>query len=254
MIDGDAFVAAAAARLLTRLSTHSNFQSPVIQVVVGDAAETARTFLAHKGILCKSPFFSCALNGSFREARENTVMLPEDDPKIFSSVLEYLYAEEYSPRIVTRAGSRKSHTQSSAFANIFGHPVPYHLGSDGVIDSGSPARSDPSPLQSMLNRSAPVREIEGYDGTENPEQQCEAALRHAKIYCLAEKLGIGRLQTLVLEKLKLCGPVKDVLFVKVAAYLVENASDVDGQLTEFLTPYIPGIPSPPAGVAVTVFE
>jgi hypothetical protein len=224
----------------------------VIEIVVGETAP--RTFRAHKAILCKSPFFNCALNGSFKEARENMVKLPEDDPKIFSSILEYLYGDEYSPRMITRVGGRPHpHTPSSAFANIFGHPVPYRLGSDGVIETGSPARPGSAQLQ-MLNHTAPVREIEGYDGTENPEQQCEAALRHAKIYCLAEKLGIVGLQTLVLEKLKLCGPVKDVLFVRVAAYLVENASDVDGQLTEFLTPYIPGIPKPAAAVTVTVLE
>lgn len=181
------------------------------------------------------------------------VTLPEDDPKVFSSILEYLYSDEYSPRMITRIGARpQPQASSSAFANLFGHPVPYRIGTDGVFEPGSPVRSAPAPRQ--MQNYTPVREIEGYDGTENPEQQCEAALRHAMIYCMAEKFGMNRLQTLVLEKLKLCGPVKDVLFVKVAAYLVENASDVDGQLTEFLTPYIPGIPKPQPAVPISVLE
>lgn len=173
-----------------------NFQSPVVKVTVGPQPG-ARTFFAHQGILSKSIFFDRALNGNFRESQTHEVDLPEDCPEAFSSVLEFLYSEEYSPRLEM----------------VFSPP-----------------------------RGTKVKGILGYEKSEQPRQLCAAAMRHAKIYCLADKLGMVNLQKLVLEKLRLCGPLRDINFLTLATYLLANSSDYQGELSAFLKPYVVGIP------------
>lgn len=51
----------------------------------------------HKDILTKSEFFKNALDGRFKEADEQAVDLPEEDPALFSFVVAYLYEGQYSP-------------------------------------------------------------------------------------------------------------------------------------------------------------
>jgi hypothetical protein len=69
-------------------------QSPIIPVRCGPEAET---FYVHKDILTKSEFFRNALDGRFREADEQAVDLPEEDPALFSFVVAYLYEGKFSP-------------------------------------------------------------------------------------------------------------------------------------------------------------
>lgn len=86
--------------------------SPIITLVVG---KEQRLFAAHEDILCLSPFFAAALKGNFREANARTVELPDEDPVIFSAVLEYLYKGDYYPRLLhnKRHGSWELEDQSS---------------------------------------------------------------------------------------------------------------------------------------------
>ncbi len=66
----------------------------MIPVRVGPHAET---FSVHKAILRKSEYFRKALDGEFREAGDQAVDLPEEDPDIFSFVVAYLYEEKFVP-------------------------------------------------------------------------------------------------------------------------------------------------------------
>lgn len=59
-----------------------------------------RLFAAHEDVLCLSPFFSTACHGQFSGAENKRLALPDEDPIIFSSVLEYLYKGDYSPRLL----------------------------------------------------------------------------------------------------------------------------------------------------------
>lgn len=69
-------------------------QSPIIPVRVGPHAEV---FSVHRDILTKSEYFRKALDGEFREAEEQAIDLPEEDPAIFSFVVAFLYEEKYVP-------------------------------------------------------------------------------------------------------------------------------------------------------------
>ncbi|KAG4438137.1 hypothetical protein IFR05_006384 [Cadophora sp. M221] len=70
------------------------YSSAIIPVRVGPYAET---FPIHRDILCKSEYFRRALDGEFKEAGDQAVDLPEEDPDIFSFVVAYLYEEKFLP-------------------------------------------------------------------------------------------------------------------------------------------------------------
>ncbi|TEA12041.1 hypothetical protein C8034_v006836 [Colletotrichum sidae] len=83
----------------------NNLTSAIITLVVGSEQ---RLFAAHEDVLCASPFFQAALRGgryiesspSSTSPSARRIALPDEEPEIFSSVLEYLYKGDYYPRLV----------------------------------------------------------------------------------------------------------------------------------------------------------
>ncbi|TAQ90460.1 hypothetical protein B7494_g1182 [Chlorociboria aeruginascens] len=75
-------------------SVDGRHQSPIIPIRVGPNAEL---FQVHRDILTKSEYFRKALYGEFREAEDQAIDLPEEDPAIFSFVVAFLYEEKYVP-------------------------------------------------------------------------------------------------------------------------------------------------------------
>lgn len=79
--------------------------SEIVHVFVG---KDRKKFAVHKKLICSvSDFFDKAFNGGFKEARENSMNLDEDDPLTFAVFLEWLYTTEcvfdMEHRDVTRA-------------------------------------------------------------------------------------------------------------------------------------------------------
>ncbi|CZT47415.1 related to putative protein [Rhynchosporium secalis] len=70
------------------------YNSSIIPVRVGIHAET---FPIHKDILCKSEYFRRALEGEFKEAGDQAIDLPEENPDTFSFIVAYLYEGKFSP-------------------------------------------------------------------------------------------------------------------------------------------------------------
>ena len=59
-----------------------------VQVKVGHK----KTFIVHKDILCRSaPYFKAALEGGFKESKDQVLKLPDDDPVVFSHFQLWLY-------------------------------------------------------------------------------------------------------------------------------------------------------------------
>jgi hypothetical protein len=67
---------------------HSTLTSPIITLTVG---REGRLFAAHEDVLSLSPFFAAVCRGKFLDAQSQRIDLPEEEPEIFSCVLEYLY-------------------------------------------------------------------------------------------------------------------------------------------------------------------
>lgn len=66
-------------------------------LVVG---QEQRIFAAHENVLCASPFFNNVLRQEVMDFQNKRIALPDEEPEIFSSVLEYLYKGDYYPRLV----------------------------------------------------------------------------------------------------------------------------------------------------------
>jgi hypothetical protein len=91
-------------------------QSPIIPVRVGPQAEV---FPVHKDILTRSEYFKKALDGEFREAGDQAIDLPEEDPAIFSFVVAFLYEGNYSPlKPIATVLGRESPLRYQVITNI----------------------------------------------------------------------------------------------------------------------------------------
>ncbi|KAM0278863.1 hypothetical protein ACHAQH_004941 [Verticillium albo-atrum] len=75
----------------------NNLTSSIVTLVVGSEQ---RLFAAHEDVLCASPFFQNALRGNFMDGATRRIALPDEEPEIFSSVLEFLYKGDYYPRLL----------------------------------------------------------------------------------------------------------------------------------------------------------
>lgn len=77
-------------------SADGRFSSPIIPIRVGVPPDQ-EVFYIHKNVIVKSRFFDRALCGNFKEASEQSIDLPEEDPSIFHFVVAFLYEGTYNP-------------------------------------------------------------------------------------------------------------------------------------------------------------
>ncbi|KHJ34582.1 hypothetical protein EV44_g2145 [Erysiphe necator] len=76
----------------------STLFSPIVTITVG---REGRIFAAHEDILSLSPFFAVVFKEStFIIAEKKKISLLDEEPEIFSCVLEYLYKGDYFPRLI----------------------------------------------------------------------------------------------------------------------------------------------------------
>ncbi len=63
-----------------------------VDIYCGEGVEKTH-FRIHKNVLCnKVPFFDKMFNSGFKESTDSMATLPEDDPKAFDVLLEWVYA------------------------------------------------------------------------------------------------------------------------------------------------------------------
>lgn len=82
-------------------SSNPNPISPVVTLRVG---QETRIFGAHENVLSASPFFKHILDTQFAAGETKLILLADEEPEIFSSVLEYLNKGDYHPRLVHDKG------------------------------------------------------------------------------------------------------------------------------------------------------
>ncbi|PYH87653.1 hypothetical protein BO71DRAFT_175257, partial [Aspergillus ellipticus CBS 707.79] len=69
--------------------------SPIVSLIVGP---DQRIFVAHEDVLSRSPLFSAILQDHFvgeHPGKTKVIPLPEEEPKILSCILEFLYKGDY---------------------------------------------------------------------------------------------------------------------------------------------------------------
>ncbi len=137
--------------------TPSGITSSVVTLVVG--AEQ-RLFAAHEDVLCASPFFAQTLRAGFMDPAAKRIALPDEEPEIFSSVLEYLYKGDYFPRLThnKRRDSWEMEPPASEEEQARVESTVYHRSFDGDL------------------------------------------LKDTVIYCAAERYGLSELKKIALRK------------------------------------------------------
>ncbi|KAF2189204.1 hypothetical protein K469DRAFT_562920 [Zopfia rhizophila CBS 207.26] len=82
-------------------SPQSNQTSPTIgsSIITLSVGREQRLFAAHEDVLCHSPFFQSACRDQFFQTTNKRIDLPDEEPEVFSSILEYLYKGDYYPRL-----------------------------------------------------------------------------------------------------------------------------------------------------------
>lgn len=123
-------------------------------------------FSVHKEMLCGvSSFFKSALNGSFREGREQTITLPEDDPDIFDLFVQWLYTKNYE---IQGSDGRLDQTFYTEAVQLYCLADKYdvstlrshiHQAFDGKMmqRASPPTREDAAALYDGTNPGAPLR-------------------------------------------------------------------------------------------------
>lgn len=107
-----------------------NLTSAIITLCVG---REQRLFAAHEDVLCHSPFFQAACRGQFFESACKRIDLPDEEPEVFSCVLEYLYKGDYYPRLEFDKRRQSWHLEDAANGQNMAEAVIFHNAVGGPI-------------------------------------------------------------------------------------------------------------------------
>ncbi|KAI9829977.1 MAG: hypothetical protein M1826_005150 [Phylliscum demangeonii] len=165
----------------------STLTSAVVTIVCG---RDQRLFAAHEVILSQSPFFAAACRGQFRETHGRRIELPDEEPEIFSTVLEYLYKGDYYPRLSynKRRDAWELESHDAARASMVQSTV-HHQAADGVV-----------------------------------------ILKDTVIYCTAERYGLEELKRLALRKQGLQSGIQCATILASARYAYAHTPDTDSKM------------------------
>ncbi|KAH8682304.1 hypothetical protein BX600DRAFT_479020 [Xylariales sp. PMI_506] len=79
----------------------SNTLTPsIVTLIIG---KEQRIFAAHEDVLSVSPWFQSNLSSLYMDvdsSNNKRIHLPDEEPEIFSSILEYMYKGDYYPRLI----------------------------------------------------------------------------------------------------------------------------------------------------------
>ncbi|KAM3158767.1 hypothetical protein ABEW05_000587 [Botrytis cinerea] len=171
----------------------SSLTSPIVTFTVG---KEGRLFAAHEDVLSLSPYFATALRGQFFEAQSKRMALPDEEPEIFSCVLEYLYKGDYYPRLI-----HNKRRNSWELEDADHSPNPENIGGRGSVEATSYISS-----------------------------VGEHLLKDTVIYCAAEKYGLEELKRVALRKQGLQSGIEVATILRSARYAYDNTPDTDSRL------------------------
>ncbi|EEP82412.1 conserved hypothetical protein [Uncinocarpus reesii 1704] len=167
-----------------------NLAGPIVTLVVG---RDQRLFAAHEDVLSLSPFFSAALKHQILDGSSKQISLQDEEPEIFSCVLEYLYKGDYYPRLL--------HSKRRNSWYLEDAKDPHKTGGRGSSES-----------------------VVFHPGVGN------FILRDTAIYCAAEKFGLDDLKGLALKKQGLQIGIPVDVILRSARYTYNNTPDSESRL------------------------
>ncbi|KAF2747929.1 hypothetical protein M011DRAFT_493858 [Sporormia fimetaria CBS 119925] len=178
-------------------SVSPSLNSAIVTMAVGP---DQRLFAAHEDVLSHSPFFASALRDQFFESASRRISLPDEEPEIFSCILEYLYKGDYYPRLLH---DKRRHTWMLE-------------GAMSSPDPNNPTKPDP--------RAAAVEPTFFHAGVG------AVLLRDTAVYCAAHRYGLDELKRLALRKQGLQSGIEVATILRSARYAYEHTPDTDSRL------------------------
>jgi len=172
--------------------------SSIITIVVGP---DQRLFAAHEDVLSHSPFLALACRDSFfGTGADRRVYLPDEEPEVFSCILEFLYKGDYSPRLV----HDKRHNIWQLEGDTTESPK---IGGRGGNNNSTSATA------TMFHPGVG-----------------DVILRDTAVYCAADRYGLADLKRLALKKQGLQCGIEVSTILRSARYAYDNTPDTDSSL------------------------
>jgi hypothetical protein len=168
--------------------------SAIITVVVG---KDQRLFAAHEDVLLHSPFLGAMCRDqSCEPSSSRRIVLTDEEPEVFSCILEYLYKGDYYPRLL--------HDKRHGTWLLEGQQV-----TDSPKLGGRGASIEPTIYHSGVG---------------------DVVLRDTAVYCSADRYGLDDLKRLSLRKQGLQSGIEVGTILRSARYAYENTPDTDSRL------------------------
>lgn len=178
--------------------------SPIVTLTIG---REGRLFAAHEDVLRQAPFFEAACRGGFHDAQSRRISLPEEEPEVFSAVLEYLYKGDYYPRLLHNRGRNSWELEDMPRTTPHASPNPdtHHRGGRGAGGAAPEATVFLSSIGADI-------------------------LRDTVIYCAADRYGLEELKRLALRKQGLQAGIDVGTILRSAQYAYAHTPDSDSRL------------------------
>jgi len=186
--------------------------SPIVTLVVG--AE-ARLFAAHEDVLCQSPFFERVIRSNFVDAQNRRISLPDEEPEVFSGILEYLYKGDYYPRLLHNKQRNSWELEDSLPRRVTPQTSPT-IHDSPKFGGGRAGQTPQTP--------AAVEATVFLSGIS------QHILRDTAIYCAADRFGLEELKRLALRKQGLQAGIDVGTILRSAQYCYANTPDSDSRL------------------------
>lgn len=203
--------------------------SPIVTLTVGC---DGRLFAAHEDVLCQAPFFEAAVRNRLYAGQPQAnkrISLPDEEPEVFSAVLEYLYKGDYYPRLLhnKHRNSWELEDSTTAFSTtpvLNNTPRTHHH-----------PQQQPSPaLSSTTSPRAGEAHGGGRTAAVEPTIYLPAegahVLRDTAIYCAADRYGLEELKRLSLRKQGLQSGIDVATILRSATYAYAHTPDSDSRL------------------------
>ncbi|KAL1840265.1 hypothetical protein VTJ49DRAFT_643 [Mycothermus thermophilus] len=198
-----------------KLGDKSLAPSPIITLVVGPEG---RLFAAHEDVLCQAPFFEKVLRGRVMDAQNRRISLPDEEPEVFSAVLEFLYKGDYYPRLLHNKQRGSWELEDSLPSRrVTPHTTPTIHDSPQFNNGGGRAGTSPQ-IPAAVEATVYLSSIGQH------------LLRDTVIYCAAERYGLEELKRLALRKQGLQTGIDVGTILRSAQYCYGHTPDSDSRL------------------------
>jgi len=193
-----------------RQSDKSLAPSPIVTLTVG---QEGRLFAAHEDVLCQAPFFEKVLRSNYLDAQNKRIALPDEEPEVFSAILEYLYKGDYYPRLLHNK-HRNSWELEDALPRRATPQTTPTIHESPNIGGGRAGQENASAVEATVFLSSINQHL----------------LRDTVIYCAAERYGLEELKRLSLRKQGLQSGIDVGTILRSAQYCYAHTPDSDSRL------------------------